>query len=516
QRGTGYSTPRLGCPEYSSLLYDILDENLPQSERLRLVVDAFRTCRDRLSNSGIDLTAYNSAASAADLEDLRTVLGYESWNLYGISYGTRLALTTMRDFPAGIRSVIIDSVYPPQVNGMADAAANAARALDVLFTACAEDATCASAYPNLKAAFYQTVERLNQEPGIVTITHPRYDRRYDVLVDGNLLVRVIFGMLYSQQWLPDLPQVIANVAEGNYVLMGNVLASILYDEEGLSLGMLYSVQCNEEQSFTSLAEYESAVAAYPDLRGFLDEAPNLGQTLFEVCSLWGAGLPDPKENLPVTSSIPTLVMTGQYDPITPPAWGQFTAAFLDHSYFYEYPGLGHGTSVSDMCPMSMAMAFLDDPSRSPDGSCIRDMLQPSFTVVDKSLTLVPFEDEDYGLRGMRPEAWEEYYPGTYVRPGSDEVMLMHHFIEGATASQVSGTIAEQFGLGRLLQPSGTRAANGFQWTLYETEYQSLSYDLALAETRSGTLMILLTSPSNERPDLVRRVFYPAVDALRFG
>ena len=82
-------------------------------EEDELLIHAGQACHDRLVQHGVDLSAYNSAATAADIEDLRVVLGYSKWNLYGGSYGSRIALTVMRDFPQGVRSVILDSAIPP-------------------------------------------------------------------------------------------------------------------------------------------------------------------------------------------------------------------------------------------------------------------------------------------------------------------------------------------------------------------------------------------------------------------
>jgi pimeloyl-ACP methyl ester carboxylesterase len=209
QRGTGYSFPRLDCPEVGNLQYDILDENLPADENIRLTIEALDVCRMRLESRGYNLAAYNSAENAADLADLRVALGYESWNLYGISYGTRLALTTLRDYPEGIRSVVIDSVLPPQVSLFDEITANADRAFNTLFLNCTRDPVCRASYPYLGSLFVETVTRLNTEPAQMYINHPLTGREYEVLVDGNRLVALTFHALYSVDLIPLLPRIIA-------------------------------------------------------------------------------------------------------------------------------------------------------------------------------------------------------------------------------------------------------------------------------------------------------------------
>ena len=114
QRVTGFSEPEL-CPELSKDDMTVMARDLSAEEATAERLALSLACRDELLSEGVDLASYNSDASSADLSDLRRVLGYDSWNVYGISYGTKLALTTMRNAPEGIRSVVLDSAYPPGV-----------------------------------------------------------------------------------------------------------------------------------------------------------------------------------------------------------------------------------------------------------------------------------------------------------------------------------------------------------------------------------------------------------------
>jgi pimeloyl-ACP methyl ester carboxylesterase len=99
----------------------------------------------------------------------------------------------------------------------------------------------------------------------------------------------------------------------------------------------------------------------------------LGGLAYRACEVWGAGQADASANQPVISDVPTLVMTGEFDPITPPAWGQRAAESLGNAYVYEYPGIGHGSSLADDCPNGMMVAFLQDPHSPPDETCIEAM-----------------------------------------------------------------------------------------------------------------------------------------------
>jgi len=158
QRGTGRSEPSLACPELDSMNSEAVtrrDEGL-----LQLYIENMRACRDRLTASGINLKAYTSAQNAADVDALRQALGYTQINLWGTSYGTRLGLTIIRDFPTGIRSAILDSVYPPAVDIYRDTPANADRVFRVLFDRCASDVLCNLLYPDLRETFLGGRHRL--------------------------------------------------------------------------------------------------------------------------------------------------------------------------------------------------------------------------------------------------------------------------------------------------------------------------------------------------------------------
>ena len=168
QRVTGYSEPAL-CPDLSRDDMLVVARDLSPDEAMAAQLASSLACRDALLEKGVDLGSYNSDASAADLVDLRGVLGYGSWNLYGISYGTKLALTALRNSPEGIRSVILDSAYPPGVRSFNQRTINLVRALKVLFAACASDAACHTAYPDLKESFFETMEQLRERPLTVRI-----------------------------------------------------------------------------------------------------------------------------------------------------------------------------------------------------------------------------------------------------------------------------------------------------------------------------------------------------------
>lgn len=515
QRGTGYSRPALDCPEYKDWVIGALNENLSTAESEKLSNAALLECRNRLADSGVNLAAYDSAANAADLNDLRLALGIDDWNLYGISYGTRLALTVMRDFPQGVRSVAIDSVVPLQSNLYTEIPANGARAFEVLFDSCASDAACNEAFPDLRGVFFDLVERLNAEPATFSVRLPSGDRA-DMLMNGDGLMGLIFQSLYATSIIPLLPRLVYEVRDGNYGLVAALQGAFLEELDNISYGMHYSVQCEEEVPFGTRDQLSAEIARHVQYTLFE------GTGIFDLCGAWEAADPLPVENQAVASDIPTLVLSGEFDPITPPGWGQLAAETLPNSFFFELPSSGHGASLTGgECPRGMVMDFFDAPGSEPDAACLASELGTlafAGPLETLDITLLPFTQDQMRIAGVRPEGWAEIAAGAYSPTGSitDRTAILQQ------AAPVSADMflnllkaqIEQAGSEVSFEELGTRTANGLTWTLYSAEVQISTLDLGLAQSGGNTYLVLMQSVVDEREALYARLFLPTVDALR--
>ncbi|MCA9922216.1 MAG: alpha/beta fold hydrolase [Anaerolineales bacterium] len=370
QRGTGYSEPALDCPETTEAVFAHIESDLDSAEEHANYVAALTACHDRLTAAGINLSAYNSAAGAADLHELRHALGYETWNLLGISYGTRLALTAMRDFGSTgtIRSVILDSVAPPQADFLAEGGINVDHAFNLLFARCTADEACNNAYPNLETRFYALVDKLNDEPTPVVVTDRVSRTTYRVPFDGNDLIDIAFNMMYIPSQISTLPRMLSRLEQNGKGELTNLLTERLQRAETTSVGMRYSVQCSEEVPFNDPAAFEENQAALPaQLADFTEIALENDAA---NCDAWQVEPADPMENEPVISSIPTLILTGDYDPITPPTFAQETAEYLSHDYYFEFEGQSHSILSSSSCGMELVIPFLNRPDTPPDDSCL--------------------------------------------------------------------------------------------------------------------------------------------------
>lgn len=383
QRGTGLSQPSLDCPEYSQALQRELRQGYffeSEGGSTDRYVDALLQCRDRLTGSGVNLAAYTSAASAADIHDLTEALGYEQVNLYGVSYGTRLAQTVMRDYPEIVRSAVLDAALPLEVHIYNEQAAKTDYVLNKLFEGCAADADCRATYPNLEQVYNDVVAQLNAEPVEVWGITMNNGRTFHATIDGVEMTSAIFFAMYVTDYIPYTPQMIFDVRDGRYDLLRSFLSAPLYFEDSIHMGMMLSVNCHEEVFATTPEELDADLARFPGTEAFA-RAVLFGsaERHFEFCRAWGAAPFDPVEVEPVVSDIPALVLVGEYDPATPPDFGRQVAANLNNSYFFEFPGLGHGCAVDGPgCPLDIALAFLDDPYSAPDSTCIQEMDGPDF------------------------------------------------------------------------------------------------------------------------------------------
>ena len=514
QRGVGQSMPNLDCPEVRELQIELLDDALTAEEYNEAEAPAVAACQSRLAGEGVDLAAYNSVSNAADLADLRVALGIEEWNLLGISYGTRLALTTMRDHPEGIRSVILDSTVPLQSNLYEQGPANAQRAFDTFFAGCEADADCAAAFPDLESRFYTLVDEFNASPIDIEVDNAFTGDSYPGKLRGDDMVGLLFQGLYSEQIFPIAPDIIADAEAGDYSGLSRLASIAFVNGDFITFGMHLSVQCNEEVVFTTATAAEAAAAAYPEVQAVWADAD--GE--FAECDIWGAGTADPIENEAVVSGLPTLVVAGEYDPITPPSWGALAAETLDNSYFYEFPGLAHGVTTANECAQGIALEFLADPTSEPDGTCVATLGGPDFYIpgAPVEVTLVPFEVDFFGvtLTSVAPEEWNEQGFGAYTAPGLGDSGIVQQAVPSGfiTTEALAETFADQFGLEGEWNISTYEEAR--DWTIYTAEDAGLIYDVGLAEDDDIILVVVLISTPDAHDDYYELVFIPALEAVQ--
>lgn len=378
QRGTGFSEPALVCDESIEAATTQYEHTPGPVERAKIEAAALLRCRDRFVKEGVTLAAYTTSSTAADFEALRQALGYKQWNLFGISYGSRLALAIVQEYPAGVRSIVLDSVYPPDMNLYISMPANLDRAADTLFAACAADRACNRAYPTLEATFYEVVAQLNAEPASIKVQDPNTGKTVTMSVDGTRLVDLLFRMLYDSAAIPQLPRMIANAKRGNYSELARLESIRLTRTQGIAHADYYAVQCNSDIAQFDTSAAAAATAPYPQLQGYYAGLLEFTPEVETICDRWGSPPPQERERAQVRSDIPALLLAGEYDPITPPAWAVHAATTLKNSSVYTFPATGHAVVGRGACPVRIIGAFLNRPDAAPDASCIKRMGGPAW------------------------------------------------------------------------------------------------------------------------------------------
>jgi len=326
QRGTGKSEPSLICPNLdtpSDGPGDLLHFKEPFVQALvaqDTYVDAVNECRDLLTSQGIDLTAYTTTQNAGDANAVRIALGYSKVNLFGASYGSELGLAIERDWPQFVRTSSLVSIVPIQLSWYFEAPQSFDRAVKELGADCAANAACNAANPNLVATFQKVANDLNAHPVLLNVRDPQSGQVLGQLpLAGDDFVAVMFNLFYSTQLVPYLPDMITRAGRGNFTWLENLFYILLPDPtDPNSTGMHYSVVCSKDPSQANLnASLAADQNILPEIRRAVEPS---SQEYYDICSTWPSKNVDPKGASPATSDVPTVLVSGQMDPITQPKY----------------------------------------------------------------------------------------------------------------------------------------------------------------------------------------------------
>jgi pimeloyl-ACP methyl ester carboxylesterase len=515
QRGVGLSEPALECPEWEETVLDLLDEADPDVS-LQQEFDSIMACRDRLTAQGYNLSLYNTTQGAADVDDIRVALGYDEINLYGGSYGSLLAQAVMRDHPEEIRSVVMSSVCPLEVSLSLDYE-TVPNAILRLIDACAADEDCSAAYPLLQDVFFKLIENLNEDPLPIVVTDPDSGTTYDAVLTGDTVRGNVALALYDTDIIPVIPRAIYEAYQGDYELMTQLTGESLWVVGSLSRGMQFSVICAEDLiGYKPEDQLEAMLSVPGPLRSRADPEFIIEYGIFGVCEDWPVGQTDPSFRDPLVSDIRTLILEGELDPVTPPAYGRLVAGHLSDFYYYELPGAGHDVLSAEDCALGIAADFLEKPSQAPDDSCIDEMSGVVFDLPRQptELVLEPFTDAESGLRGLRPAGWKEEYPLDFRR--KESALDPARLLMDATwmpQDDLLDALMSWLEIEESVEVAETAEVGQFTWDFYELRVGPYPADLALAQGSDKSYFALLFSPKDERDSLYDQVFLPVLEAM---
>jgi len=368
-RGTGLTAPNLNCPEMEEDSASFAEGNGGFAAWIDATLRTSDACRDRLLAEGRQLASYNSTAAASDIVDYLTAAGIDGINVYGASYGTRIAFSLLRDHPQRVRSMVLESVLPPDADLVLQQQTGFGEVIARISEDCAADIVCSRKYPDLEQRFRERLDELNLVPVVIDIFDPEARERQLYSLSGGDVVDVIFDLLYGSEALQYMPTLLDGFSRGDSAYLQSWFQEYVWRVSGsdtTSEGVYYAFACAEQVAYTDMRTAAAESARY---RTFNVDAV-IGLADYLICPRW----PIPKaaaiEREPVTSDKPVLLLSGRLDPVTPPAFGDRAAAYLSHGYHFVLPKAGHAPLTHSTCANEITETFLDDPSQRPAAACL--------------------------------------------------------------------------------------------------------------------------------------------------
>ena len=356
QRGTGGSNA-LECPQTEDLIGQASEAQITASTR-----DCLATLAPRA-----DVAYYTTSLAVQDLEQVRAALGYARINLYGASYGTRVAQQYLRHFPARTRSVILDGVVPVGRPMGLDTARDAESALENILQRCAHDAACHSRFGDPLADYHALRASLRLSTVPISVHDPLTGDDISFEFGADHLASVLRLLSYTSEYAALLPLVLhAAAAHDDYAPLASqyLMAERAY-AQSIATGMHNSVACAEDVPFFAARGIDRAALAAT----YLGTRQLAG--LEAVCRVWPRGPVDEDLHAPLASEVPALLLSGSDDPATPPAYAHEAAGAFSHHLEVVLEGFGHGQLTAPCVDRVMAQFVARAAVEALDVSCVR-------------------------------------------------------------------------------------------------------------------------------------------------
>jgi pimeloyl-ACP methyl ester carboxylesterase len=367
QRGTGGSNP-LNCSPTNRPPQYFLDEMYP--------VEYVKKCRSQLEKKA-DLTQYTTEIAMNDLDDVRKWLGYRKINLWGLSYGTRAAQVYMRKYPASVRSVVLSGALPIDHKMPSYHARDGQRALDLLLDSCVSDPSCNAAFPKIKQELRTLIVYLRKSPANVKYAQPKSNVEYLLRVTADIFAEFLRSRLYSPASSRIVPLIIHQASLGDFKpFLDAVIPENNEIRNNDADGLYLSITCAEDVPFIH------AASARKQSNDTIFGSYRLSQQI-RACGLWKRGNVSVGFSSPVVSNIPTLILSGDLDPITPPYLGKKIAEHLSQSRQIVIPNNAHvEDGLSNLeCLDDLILKFISTAdSHKLDPACVNKMLPQPFVL----------------------------------------------------------------------------------------------------------------------------------------
>lgn len=385
QRGTTNAIPALDCPEVHELGISLLNQDISYAEGVDKYIAGYEQCATRLRKAGIDFSLFNSEQNARDTIAIANQLGHAQINLYGVSYGSILAQHITRLKPELIRTLVIDGIVAADADVDARVYESRHNALNAVFSDCENNNDCARAYPQLRQTYATIMADYRDNPRTWELSDPTDPRIiHPARVDNYTLQGWIFNWLYDDQIVQLIPLMIYQLANEQTDQV-RMFASFIVFNDGIAEMMYMSTQCSEDGA-TPKKDY---VIPNNNLMPIMDgEIENDSRYREALCALSQVTPLSAAFNEAFRTKVPTLIVSGRYDPITPAIFGDIVASTNPHATHIVIPNGAHGAMLSNACAASIANALWEDPTAPLDTSCVAS--QQSYFVKPNEIILTPF------------------------------------------------------------------------------------------------------------------------------
>jgi pimeloyl-ACP methyl ester carboxylesterase len=358
---------------------------------------ALATAEDCATNAiaaGVDLTAYNTIENARDVRAFRMALGYDDWNVWGISYGTLLGQAYIKEDPDGIRAVALDAIVPLDARGIPDSWRTVKwydRDLRKLDDLCRADPACGRRYPDLGQRVRDAAMAVMEKPIAVPVADTERYPTGTAWILSDLAAFLPFALFYEESSYPALPAIIYAwtdaIAERDETLF-RALANAPLGRVNISQGMHNAILCNDGHLAARVVSSRLDREDFPVLTSAV-QVEGAAEKYAMRCAEVVAGPRAAHTYSLVETDIPTLLIVGDMDPITPPPLARAIEHGFSNSTYVEFPYAGHGPTRSVDCVGDMLNRFYDAPADEPDTSCAGQMKPPEFIVPLYRTAVVP-------------------------------------------------------------------------------------------------------------------------------
>jgi pimeloyl-ACP methyl ester carboxylesterase len=355
QRGSGASNP-LRCPP---------PEDISALLRTPSAAEIEQYTSDCLQQIDADTHYYTTTQTAADIDAVRQALGYQRINLFGISYGTRLAQVYLRHYPDSVRTVTLDGVVPMELMLGSEHALRLEQTLLELFSRCAQDTACNSAFPRVSQHFESLKQRVRAGPTEIEVALPLSGRAISMQFNEDVLAASLRMLAYAPAGQAVLPLLVYEAAtEEQYQRLAGMALMIVENlSDSIYRGLEVSVVCAEDVPFFP------ATPLHPDTL--------LGDSLIEIsrqqCQQWPHTRVGTEFHEPVRSEVPVLLLSGEFDPVTPPAYAEQVVQHFPNGRHLVGPGQGHGISSRGCAPKLLAEFVSAGSATEIDAGCLEDL-----------------------------------------------------------------------------------------------------------------------------------------------